>query len=232
MSRELAVSRYEKLLLGKDTHFYLSGSEQDKEQDALMLFRYIIRDLLEWTPAAAMNDLNWEIMEKLHIDKLTRYIILPVGMTAQKDCDYVVHMAFPKETRYSAEKKIIQNYEALMKGSMSKFPKNYFNKNSGGMYRAKTLLAFAISSFLPLRTDDPGTLFKIFADLTEANKLLKDWKLLAPCKTLYNKSPLKYLYDTVEHTPGTEFLYNNYKFVGVYDKMSKDVPISFSTRFE
>lgn len=225
MSREIAVSRYEDLLLGKNPHFYLSGSPKDKEKDALTLFRYIIRDLLNWSPVAAMENINLDIAGKMYIDKLMNYIVMPVGMS-KNDLDYVVHMAFPKETKYDVEKKAIQCYNVLMKDRSLKYPKNFFNKNSEGMYHARILLAFAISSYLPLETGDTDALFRVFADLTEANKLLKEWRLLATCKTLYNKSPLKYLYDTVEHTPETEFLYNNYKFVNVFDKASREISIT------
>lgn len=226
MSQEIAVSRYENLLLGKNPHFYLSGDAKDKERDALALFQYIIRDLLNWSPAVAMDNISPDIANKMHIDKLTSYIVLPVGMSRKEDLDYIVHMAFPKETKYDVEKRTIQCYKALMQDRSLKFPKNFFNKNSEGMYHARILLAFAISSFLPLRAGDTDMLFRIFSDLTEANKLLKEWRLSAPCKTLYNKSPLKYLYDTVEHTQEVEFLYNNYKFINVFNKISKEMPIA------
>lgn len=228
MARETALSRYEDLLLGKHLHFYLSGSDKEKEQDALAIIRYIVNDLLHWTPKEAMECMTPYIASRMHMEKLMTYITLPIGVS-EEDYDYAVHLAFPDETRYDVERKVIEHYKQLINGTKTKFPKNYFSKASGGIFRARVLLVYAIATNLSVEEGDMLELFRIFADTTQANKLLKDWKLLNTCRTLYNRSPLKYLYDSIEHTPEVELLYNNFFFNSVFQLVEREIPKDLNT---
>ena len=54
MDRQMAISRYENMLIGKQK-LMLSGTDQEKQAAALDIFRYVITDLLGWTPEEAKD---------------------------------------------------------------------------------------------------------------------------------------------------------------------------------
>ena len=216
MEKETAIKKYEDLLLGTNTHFYMSGSDAEKEQAALTILRYIITDLLGWTPQEAMEGIPQHIAEQMHIPKLMVYIQYPRDIDEKTDYDYAVYKAFPDEVTYDARKKIIRLYRKVLSGDKNKFPKNYFNEGKGGRFRAKTILVHAIDTNLTIKQKELPELYKIFNDEETAKKLLKEWRLLSVCRTLYDGNPLLYLYESLSESEEGEFLYNYYTFKHMY----------------
>lgn len=226
MEKETAIKKYEDLLLGTNTHFYMSGSDAEKEQAALIILRYIITDLLGWTPQEAMEGIPKHVAEKMHIPKLMVYIQYPKDIDDKTDYDYAVYKAFPNEVKYDAKKKIIKLYKRVMSGDKNKFPKNYFSEGKGGRLRAKYILINAIDTNLPIQQKEVTELYKLFNDADMIKKCLKEWKLTSVCKTLYDGNPLNYLHEALGESDENEFLYNYYTFKNVYNIFEKEEVVS------
>lgn len=216
MEDMLAISRYEDFLMHHNQRFYLSGTDAEKRHGALSVFRYIIKDLLGWTPQDAIVGLNQHVAKQMHIDLLMTYIDLPKDVLPDVDYDYLVHVAFPKEIPYKPEEKIIRNYKLVLQKVKPRFPKNYFNRIMGGYMRARCVLAYAIDQNIPINERSEHDLYQLFAEPARIMPLLKSWKLNNVCKSLYENNPLRYLHDTLEESETGEFLYNFHTFMKLY----------------
>lgn len=218
-----AIEKYEQIMMEPNTHFYLSGTDSEKEEDALSIIRYIVTDLLGWTPQEAMICMNSYIASKMKIDILLPYISFSKDVDRNHDYDFVIHKAFPRETYFQPQKKIIRLYQRLINGEISKYPKSYFNKTGNGYTRARCILLYIVQSKFVTDKDRNFVLFRFFANNSNATKKLKEWKMSAACKTLYNGNALDFLRDTLEDTPETEFLYNNFSFQKIWNEENNRV---------
>ena len=121
MDRQMAISRYENMLIGKQK-LMLSGTDQEKQAAALDIFRYVITDLLGWTPEEAKDCLNDEVVHKMHLDTLIKhYIHCPKDIQKDSDYDYFVAMAFPHDVRYDERDGLITMYKRILRGEQQRF---------------------------------------------------------------------------------------------------------------
>lgn len=217
MEDVVAIARYEDYLMHKSQRFYLTGTDMEKEKSAISILRYIVSDLLGWTPYEAVHGLTPHVAKQMHIDMLLIYIDLPKDIIPDEDYDFLIHMAYPNEVPYNPEKKIIRNYEYVLRNIKPRFPKNYFHKQMGGYMRARCMLAYAIDKNIIIKEKTATSLYGLFANTEKINALLKEWKLKNVCKALYNNNALQYLHDTLEETAEGEFLYHYYSFMKLYN---------------
>ncbi len=217
MEDRTVIEKYEALMMNPDYHFYLSGTPKEKENGALAIVRYIVSDLLGWTPQEALACMNRHVAEEMHVDKLLVYVDFSKDVAKEDDYDYVIYRAFPNEVDYNPYKKIIKLYRKILSGDKVKFPKRYFNKTPDGYMRANCILLYAIQTNLVFQESDMLGLFKYFSNAPAINKKLKEWKILAACKMLYDGDALAFLHNTVDGGEETDFLYNNFKFNKILD---------------
>lgn len=221
MNRQMAIARYENMMLGKQK-LMLSGTDQEKEKAALDIFRYVIEDLLGWTPEEAKDCLNKEIAQKMHLDTLIqRYIHCPKDIQKDADYDYFVAMAFPHEVTHNEREGLIAMYNRILRGERERYPKHYFNGDHG-RYKASLLLMYVIDKNLPVNEKRISDLYALFADRKKINKKLKEWKLDDAPSAQFS-SPLEYLHYSLPIDLANDFLYSYYSFMDVYENDKKEV---------
>lgn len=213
-----AIALYERMILRNETSLMLTGSKEEREEDALSIIRYIIRELLLWTPEEAADHMDAYYAKVYHMDMLARYIITDHEMIVDEDYKYLLHKAFPKELWNDPVKNTIRTYEKILNGELTKFPKGFFYKVNGGRLRATILLSYAIENFEDPELDSEYALFQLFSNVPKANKKIEEWKLTNACRNIYNNKPLDYLYDTMGDDPGTKFLYDVFSFKKAFEK--------------
>lgn len=220
MDKQMAIARYENMMLGKQK-LMLSGTDQEKEKAALDIFRYVIEDLLGWTPEVAKDCLNKEIAHKMHLDTLIKhYIHCPKDIQKDSDYDYFVAMAFPHEVVYDEREGLVTMYKRIIHGEQQRFPQHYFNGDHG-RYKSSLLLMYVIDNKLPVNEKRISNLYALFADSKEINKKFKEWRLDDSPSSAFT-SPLEYLHYSLPLDLSNDFLYSYYSFSNVYTNDEKE----------
>lgn len=183
-----------------------------KEQDAFAIVRYGVKNVLGWSPQDAVDHITPEIAKELGFDILAaKYVEFPKDLDNRKDYDWLVHMAFPSETKYDMEKDILELYRKVLAGEIKAFPRRTF-KGENGRYKLTVLLNDYISKNIPFT--DTESLYRIFGNTARGNETLKKAKLYYAYVDMYN-SPLDYLHDTLGQARDW-FLYNYYRYMDAY----------------
>lgn len=241
MSTESALRKYEDYLLGKTT-FSLKGPDDiekepvydgsdseemkmerkrkialAKEKDALEIVRYAVTKILGWTPQEAMESVNADIINQLKLDKIIAYIQFPKNLSRKRDFTWVIHKAFPRETRYDVAEQILQLYERVKTGNQKRFPKRAFDGEDGSLKLA-ILLKDYISKNLPAR--NVTELYDFFGNCGKANIKMHEAKLYYAYRELY-ETPLDYLHESLG-SEKDEFLYGYYQYMTALGEIRKN----------
>ncbi len=229
MERTAAIGRYEDFMLG-GRKFLLTASTNDKEaaaaeleSNAYAIIRYIVTDLLEWTPQEAVECITPEIAKVMRMDVIIdKYITVPKDVQKTEDYDYFIWRAFPREVDYSPTTNLIRLYRKILVGDIKKFPRNYFD-GVMGLQKAAALLMYVISRNIPFDDERVGELYERFADSSSINRKLKEWKIHDVRRSLY-ATPLEYLHDSLPDDLADSFLFNYYMFMNTYQYYASKKP--------
>lgn len=209
MQKQIAIERYEQLILKKDT-ITLNGNAQEKTDAAKMILRYAISELLGWSPEVARDHLTWEIMKAMKLDRILRYIPYPPDVEKEKDPEYAVYLAFP-EFGFDIRRQIMREYKRILNGELEEFPKKIFD-GPRGREKASILLNELIPTNLAV--DSVEGLYARFADTPKANRMLNQWRIASISRKLYC-TPLDYLHYSLPEEEKDEFLYTYYQYRNV-----------------
>lgn len=226
MQKQTLISKYENMMM-KDEAIRLSGTKDEKEIDALVLVRYIIEELMGWSPQDAFDCITPEIAKTFRLDVLYKYVVsCPRDIDKSIDYDYLVYRAYPKSVIYDIEKKTIDVYDRLIAGELERFPKNFF---AGESCRTKLyyILLYAIRRSVPTR--EVGDLYRLFSDPKKITSKLRAWKLYQLMRQHFS-SPLEFLHLALKNIDtgkyggeADDFLFNHYQFQKAYTHMKKIV---------
>ena len=209
MQREIAIERYEQLILKKNS-ITLNGEAEEKAEAAKAIIRYAITEILQWTPEEARDHITWDIIKQMKLDKILRYIPYPTDIDKVKDPDYMIYSAFP-DMEYDIRRQILRVYNRLMNGEIEEFPKKIF-EGPRGREKAVILLDEIIRT--RLSTSSIEQLYERFADTAKANRKLAEWKIYSISRKLYC-TPLDYLHYSLSEENRDEFLYTFYQYRNV-----------------
>ena len=219
MTREVAIGTYEAAMMN-DTTVTLYGTKEEKLSAAVAIIRYVITDLLEWTPEEALNNLDDVIAKEMRIDKIVqRYVPYPFDLDKSQDYDYLVSLCFPSQVQYDPEDKVIAFYKKIISGEETRFPKNYF-AGDNGMYKAGLLLMYIISRHMPIHDNDVAPLYRTFADTKKIRQKFNEWRITDIAKREYN-SPLEFLHYSLPYELANDMLYSNYMYRSVREQYAK-----------
>lgn len=220
MERENAIYRYEEMIL-TGARFSLNGTPSEKKKNALDIVRYVITDLLGWTPKQAMELFTPEVVRMMGLEYIIdTYVECPPDIDKHVDTDYIVYLAFPLEVRYDPTDKLIKMYKKIMTGEKLKFPRNYFAGNEG-RYKASILLMYVINQNIILDKDGSEKLYEMFGNNAYINKKLKEWRIYDVCVKIYH-SPIDFLHYSLPEELANNFYYANYSFNNVYREYEKE----------
>lgn len=185
-------------------------SEAAKEQDALCIVRYIVTKILGWSPQDALDHMTPELAKKVSLDMLMRYVSFPPHIP-KDDMRWVIHKAFPAETRYNETEQLYEVYRRVLSGQQQRFPKNLFD-GEDGLYRLGLVLKTYISQNIP--ANSVRELYERFHEPAAGWKILTQAKLFHVTRQPYD-TPLDALHDALG-TEGIPFYYNYYQCIAVF----------------
>lgn len=213
---------YEQVLLGKRKNYsseiFAGHSAAGKEEIALRFFRCIFEKYLKWTPEEAYHELNKNILEKMKLAPLVRFIRFPPEFNPMEDCFYIVAKAYPDKFTVDEVKQTKIVYNRVLKGEVSRFPK-YFFENRDGYMRALFCLKYAIQEYCSFKK--PEEMYKYFA--YHGEEFLRKYKLWDAYAMNFGTIPLDYLNECMNAYSKCEysFLYNKYRVIAIYNDICK-----------
>ena len=84
---ELLVE-YDDIIIGKRDNFsemYFNKENRQNSKNALTVIRYSITKYLRWSKEAVSERMTPELMEKLHLQDLMKYVNFPIEYSREKD---------------------------------------------------------------------------------------------------------------------------------------------------
>ncbi|WP_368189026.1 hypothetical protein [Blautia sp. 1033sp1_1033st1_G9_1033SCRN_220408] len=208
MMNELLVE-YDDIIIGKRDNFsemYFNKENRQNSKNALTVIRYSITKYLRWSKEAVSERMTPELMEKLHLQDLMKYVNFPIEYSREKDYFYLANLIFTPQS-LSLRDKTIHIYEQIIDGKISKYPKDYFS-GSDGYVRAGICLQYMVTHFVSFSSINE--LYSIFAS-EEGYSLLKKYKLLTTCRETF-ETPVDFLHFALPDHQKNNFYYNYYRF--------------------
>lgn len=213
---------YEQVLLGKRKNYssdiFAGRSSAGKEEIALRFFRCIFEKYLLWTPEEAYHELNNNIIEKMKLSPLVRFVRFPPEFSPTEDCFYIVAKAYPDKFVIDEVKQTQIVYDRVYSGKASRFPKHFF-EDKDGMMRALFCLKYAIKEYTSFKS--PEEMYKYFA--FHGDEFLRQYKLKDAYNMNFNTLPIDYLNECMNVYSRYEysFLYTKYRVLAQYTEMLK-----------
>ena len=200
---------YDDIIIGKRSGFsdrFFSRDKKRNMDNALFVIKYALTRYLGWSADAVSENLSKEIMVKMHLQPLMRYIEYPIEYDKDKDYYYLASLMF-KEKSLGLREKTIHTYESIISGKLSKYPKDYF-VGSDGTVRAAICLQYLIVH--EIVWSSISELYYIFAS-DRGYDLLKEYKLLNACRDIF-ETPVDFIHFSLPVAQRDPFYYQYYKF--------------------
>lgn len=218
------IPEYEEILCGIRYQFsfrHFSFGEATNEKIALQVMKYAIEKLLKWTPEQAFCFFTPDIVRKMKLEPLLKYIRFPCELS-HLDTDYIVSMLYPKQVTYPFQKRVIEVYKKVLAGE-TKYPKDYMYGNKG-LIRSHICLQYALKESRLFNNKEE--LYHFFST-SQCSKFLKDKKLYQLYCNFY-KTPVDYLHNSLSPDMRNELYYQFYLFVYYYRQKYRCEPPKLS----
>ncbi len=200
---------YDEVMIGKRDGFsskYFGKDNTKNTENAIKLFNYSFRKYLRWPPEAIEKKIDKELLVKLRLYPLLKYIPFPIEYDKEKDLYYLVTLVYNNHN-LSLRDKTIHTYEMILDGSITKYPKDYFIGNDG-LVKAGICFQYLINNNIIF--ESINELYSIFSCET-GYEYLKKYKLLNACRDAFD-TPVDFLHFALPADDKDEFLYRFYKF--------------------
>lgn len=200
---------YDEILIGKRDVFSqrFFGKENSQSKDnAIQVLRYAFTNYLRWPPEMIEAHIGPELLDKLRLTAVVKYIPFPIEYDRDKDYYYFVTLAFNRH-HLSYRDKTIHTYERVLSNAATKYPKDYFT-GSAGIVRAGICLQYLISHFVMFSSINE--LYQIFAS-EEGYVKLHDYKLLNACRDTFD-TPVDFLHFILPEEQRNQLYFHFYKF--------------------
>ena len=183
---------------------FFSYSEEQNNEDAAGLMRYVFEDVLDWTPNDVQNHCSKEVIDLLGLRPAYRALMWPSTYDAsgkrvplvdsRSGYGYVAALLYPNVIRTLGKQKLwIMEYNAMMSGRGQRaFRVDDFLGNDGYDH-ARLLLNHYLVNNPDERFENIEDVYKVFSNRKDAEKILRKAKLLIIQQALF-KSPLEYLH--------------------------------------
>lgn len=206
------IAEYEDALIGKRksvSAYYFSYGQTGNMKLALQVMKYAFETYLHWPPAVLRDYITHEILDRLKLKFLMRYIVFPPELDPQTDLFFLVWKIYPQTIHYSDKDLALRVYRNLLDGKIQKYPKEFFTGNDG-VRRAQICLRYMIEQHLQFNS--VKELYEFFSS-TDCERVLRKNKLLVVSRDLYD-SPLEYLHCSLPAEQQEDFWYRYYDFIG------------------
>lgn len=206
------IMEYEDILLGKRNEFSTSYLSKDNaENDGMIILKYVFENLLGWSPVTIRDFISPELIRMLHLQRVVNKIEFPPELDKNKDLFYLAWLMYPETVHHTRRDLTLKIYQQVLRGELTKFPKNFFLTARGEM-NASICLQYAINQNLCVKTIEE--LYMMFSDKKRAREFLGKVRLLVPCGDIY-EYPIDMLHDSLPTSQKNEFFYMYGKFLSV-----------------
>lgn len=205
------IFEYNEVLIGRKNMvptYFFGQTEAEGETVALRICKYAFDKYLGWSPQKLRDELTYDIIEKLKLKSVIKYISFPPEFDKKKDMFYIVWKLYPQTTDISLRERVLRLYRQILDGEIAKFPKVYFCGNEGRI-KACICLDYMIREYIPFNTIDE--LYELFAS-PRINSIFHKYRLSSLCKSLF-LNPVDYLHTMLPDSQKNYFLFYYYSFV-------------------
>lgn len=212
------IIEYENCLIGKNktiSQSFFPYDDYANEKIALRIMKYAFETYLGWDPFALRDHLTKDILKKLKLTQLIRYISFPPELNSKKDFFYIIWKLYPQTINFSENDLILKVYKNLLSGKIQRFPKEFFT-GIYGLERARLCLQYMIEEYIQVSSIEE--LYELFSS-ENIITLLEKYKLRSICEDSF-LDPLEFLHYSLPEKQKSEFLYNFYIFM-----RKKEAPI-------
>ncbi len=217
------LKEYTLILAGQKTKFgqeYLSHHGSNNEALTYEIFKMAIETFLHWTPEQALKRLNLDVIKRMRLDFVMKYMNLPYECEYNEDYTWILHKLYPEVIDYDQETHIIGIYKKILSGEKYKWPKWYFS-NADGHERACICLRYMIEHNMHYET--PQELYEQFISSSSTGiKLMNQLGL----KTVVHDEfadPIVFVHEAMFPDDNDGFLYHYYRVQYYYNKAKKDM---------
>ena len=91
------LREYEDVVIGKRLRFsdvYFNDNKEYNRKNALIVMRYAFDRYLRWPPSVISQRMTMELMEKLHLKELLKYVEYPVEFDKETSFFYLVSIIY------------------------------------------------------------------------------------------------------------------------------------------
>lgn len=183
------------------------------ESIALDFLRYALEYYLEWTPQYAMDHLDAEMLEKLHLKGVMRTRVRYPEEVKSDDSPWVYYLickAYPAKFKYDKKGAIIEHYKKNYL-TTTRYASKFFSDTDEGRERARICLWYALKD-VDGRFQSVAEMYNFFLENKgEASSWLKEKKLNMHCENNYENA-IEFLHASVPPEMDDENAYNECVF--------------------
>ena len=213
------IRAYQDWILDRSNDFltyFAKGSIVDTENEAKSVLKYVVEDILGWTPQQMLNGLNKDVVSAFKLEPVLSAFILP---EYAKTTDYELYAAllYPKVIDQSPETMtVIRRYrESLDPSSRKKLPHGFFDEGPDGLERLRICLGYLISSSDEIVSiEDAYALFggPRFREFSRRHNRIEE------VISRHWQSPLDALHDVLPDSEESDLWYHVYLLAWKYHK--------------
>lgn len=181
-------------------------TDEDVDSNAKTVIRYALDTYLRWPRSILLKRLTMDILEKLKLKPLLRYLRYPPEYNKDNDLFYLVSYVYDKHLP-GLRLRTLHLYEKILQGQALKFPKNYFS-GTDGFRRAQICLRYVINQKYPYI---PAEKLYEMSGTRKWDTFLRNTKLQHIWKPLFH-SPVEYLHLSLPSEYRNDFLFHYNEF--------------------
>lgn len=209
MNRDI-LYEYDEYLLGNISSFsrhFFNSTDRETEENVLLIFKYAIEDILQWTPIEARDYLTEDVIKRLKLDKLIKKVKFPGELNPHTDYFYITHLLYPNVVKFNERELILKTYKEVLAGKLYKFPKEYLD-GAKGVMRICVCFQYMIAQYLSF-----SSIKEIYEFFTTpaGSKALKKYRLYPVCIDKF-EFQIDFLHQSLPNVQKDEFWYNYYRF--------------------
>ena len=213
---ENLLLEYDDIIIGKRNSFsneLFTKDQKSSQTMVLKVFRYAFKTYLKWPADKIATFISKELLVKMHLWTLVKYIKFPPGYDSKSDLYYIVTLIFPQK-RLSIRDKAIHVYERMLQSEKkTKYPKDYF-MGADGIVRAGCCFQYALNNLVEFYTIND-----IFYDFTGYDSIANLKKIYLNNATSLFDSLTDFVNFTLPEENKNPFYYHYYKFKEQIRKM-------------
>ena len=197
---------------------YFGDGNSDNDNCARFVFRFAFEKFLRCTPEDVQKHLDRDIMTRLKLDRILKYLKVPPEIEQTGDYRLLASVIYPERIPVDHQAPVLETYKAVLRGKnnggLYRFPKKYFDGLSG---RERACICFRYMMMHNCSFKSTKEMYSFFA--TEKGlRLINSNGLKLVLKDVF-RSPVLFLHESLPPDMQSDFWYHYYDFQFWYKKM-------------